>query len=72
MSERLRPTADVLPTRDMESMRVQLHRFNVMASYRDLEPRGDTTAIELFITDIQGWEAWIRQWIEPSQPQPES
>jgi hypothetical protein len=51
---------------------MQLHRLNAMAAYRDLEPRGDTTAIELFIADIQGREARIRQWIEPSQPQPES
>jgi hypothetical protein len=55
MSERLRPPAGVLPTPDMESMRLQLHRLNVLASYRDLEPRGDWTAIELFFAGVKPW-----------------
>jgi hypothetical protein len=37
----------------MESMRPRLHRRNVLASYRDLEPRGDRTAFELFVSGVR-------------------
>jgi hypothetical protein len=43
---------------------MQSHRLNVMASYRDLEPRGDTTAIELFIASVRGWEAGLRRFLD--------
>jgi hypothetical protein len=41
--------------RHMESMRLQLHRLNLPAFYRDLERRGDWTAIELFFAGVKPW-----------------